>query len=471
MRVPLATYRLQFGPGFGFRDAERIVPYLAELGISDIYASPIFRARSGSPHGYDVADHSRLNPDLGSEKDFDSLLRSVKEHGMGWLQDIVPNHMSYSHENEALMDVLENGDESKYLQFFDVDWEHPIMDGRLLAPFLGEHYGTALEKGEIALEFGEGGLAVRYHDLRLPLRTKSLIELLGRLGEVNSALSGLVKDAEDMGKDLFNRALWELYCRDSSVQKLVDSAVNELNGSAGVPESFDSLDTLLSEQRFLLSFWKTSSEEINYRRFFAVNELICLQAERKEVFEHVHSLIFDLVERGVTGLRIDHIDGLKEPENYLSRLFERLGEVYLVVEKILQPEEELSAAWPVQGTTGYDFLNCINGVLCQKDHSGDFEEIYSDFTELKLPYGETIYKKKKMIAERYMNGDVDNLIRLLRRVSDGDRRGRDMAFSRLRRALVEFLALFPVYRTYSRAGFLGQADEAIIADTLKKLEI
>jgi len=223
------------------------------------------------------------------------------------------NHMSYSHENEALMDVLENGDESKYSQFFDVDWEHPIMDGRLLAPFLGEHYGAALEKGEIALEFGEGGLAVRYHDLRLPLRTKSLIELLGRLGEVNSALSGLVKDAEDMGKDLFNRALWELYCRDSSVQKLVDSAVNELNGSAGVPESFDSLDTLLSEQRFLLSFWKTSSEEINYRRFFAVNELICLQAERKEVFEHVHSLIFDLVERGVTGLRIDHIDGLKSP--------------------------------------------------------------------------------------------------------------------------------------------------------------
>ncbi len=465
MRIPIATYRLQFTAAFGFAQALEILSYLADLGISDIYASPIFKARKGSRHGYDVADQNQTNPELGMKVDFQNLLGAVKDRGLGWVQDIVPNHMAYSQENALLWDVLKNGDSSRYFNFFDIFWDHPCGDlsGRLLAPFLGKMYSDALESGEIKLEMAPEGLCARYYDLKLPLKHESMQEILsGALTKVGSGrIAGL-------GRDDLKRGLWEKYSRDEEFQELFDSALGEINGIPGKPESFDALDRILSDQRFKLSFWRVASQEINYRRFFTINEIIALQSDLEEVFDHTHAFILDLAARGdVTGLRIDHIDGLKDPAAYLRKLRERAVDRYIVVEKILSREERLPP-WPIQGTTGYDFLNILGGVLVNRASGGDFERIYSGFTGLTTPYGETVYQKKKAVLDKEMGGDVENLSFLLKRISAWDRRGRDITHTGLKNALAEIMALFPVYRTYGSPEGFRPEDRSILTDVIKR---
>ncbi len=465
MRVPIATYRLQFNAAFGFAQALEILSYLADLGISDIYASPIFKARKGSLHGYDVVDQTQINPELGMKVDFKNLMEAVKERGLGWVQDIVPNHMAYSQENALLWDVLENGENSRYFNFFDIFWDHPCGDlrGRLLAPFLGKMYSEALEGGEIKLEMAPEGLGARYYDLKLPLKPESMQKILS--GDTTKVGSG--RGAGQDGDDL-KRGLWEKYSRDEEFQELFDSALGEINGIPGKPESFDALDKILSDQRFKLSFWRVASQEINYRRFFTINEIIALRSDLEEVFDHTHALILDLAARGdVTGLRIDHIDGLKDPAAYLRKLRERAGDRYIIVEKILSREERLPS-WPVQGTTGYDFLNLLGGVLVNRESGGDFERIYSGFTGLTMPYGETVYKKKKAVLEKEMEGDAENLSFLLKRVSAGDRHGRDITHIGLKSALAEIMALFPVYRTYGSPEGLRPEDRSTLTDVIKR---
>ena len=493
-RIPNATYRLQFNPSFGFKEAREIVEYLYELGISDIYASPIFKARKGSLHGYDVVDPNKLNPELGTVEDFEELIKELKNRRIGWIQDIVPNHMSYSGENEILMDVLENGKDSLYLKFFDIEWNHPHegIRGRLLAPFLGRLYGESLEDGEIQLRYDENGFAVNYYDLKFPIKLESYLSIFThrlntlkkRLGEDHPdfiKLLGIFYSVKNLPASRENiterynqikftkRMLWELYTKNHEIKRLIDENIKIFNGEKGNPESFNLLDSSLSEQNFRLSFWKVATEEINYRRFFNINELISLRIEDEAVFNHTHSLIFKLIEEGkFTGLRIDHIDGLYDPTNYLKKLREKLGEIYIVVEKILDLEEELPYFWPVHGTTGYEFMNYLNGIFCNKRNEKAFDKMYSSFTGSTIPYEDLVAEKKRLIIGKHMAGDIDNLAHLMKKISSRYRHGSDITLYALKRALVEVMALFPVYRTYVSEDIFSEADQSYIKEAVRK---
>lgn len=480
MRLPVSTYRLQFNSSFGFTDALEIVPYLAELGISDIYASPIFKAKPGSLHGYDIIDQNVLNPELGALEDFNELIKELKARGMGWLQDIVPNHMSYSYDNRLLSDILERGNRSNYCQFFDIEWDHPWegLKGRLLAPFLGDLYGNILDQGEIKLSYDQSGFSADYYGVRMPLSLDSYAIILSLglekleklLGESNpdiAEIKAVILEANggEANHGLKSR-LWGLYSRSSDIKRFVDQNIGSFNGEKGDPDSFNPLDDLLSIQRFKLSFWKVASDDINYRRFFIVNDLICLKTERPVVFDYVHSLIFDLLKKGdITGLRIDHIDGLHDPAAYIKKIKEKAEGVYLVAEKILLPGEVPPPDWHIQGTTGYDFLNAVNGVLCDKNNKEELEKIYSGFTGLDQTYDNVVHEKKRLIANRHMSGEVDNLARLFKNAIGRDRYGEDITFTGIKKALTELLVHFPVYRTYIGPQVFRESDHAILSKT------
>jgi (1->4)-alpha-D-glucan 1-alpha-D-glucosylmutase len=493
-RIPLSSYRIQFNPAFGFNKAQEILEYLSNLGISTLYASPIFRAVKGSAHGYDVVDPNQLNPELGTREDFEALIEQVKRHGMEWIQDIVPNHMAVNYDNEMLMDVLENGRNSQYIHIFDINWNHPYesIKGKLLAPFLGGFYGETLEKGEICLSYDEFGLAVHYYNWRFSLKIESyatvfthnlnvLQRKLGRKHPDFIKFLGILyvlktlPSKEDGLRERYDQIkfakgmLWELYTTNEEIRQFIDGNIEAFNGVKGNLQSFNLLDSLLSEQFFRLSFWKVATQEINYRRFFNVNGLISLRMEDDEVFEHLHALILKLIADGkVSGLRIDHIDGLYAPTNYLKKLRDKMGDSYLVVEKILESEEELPSFWPVEGTTGYDFMNHVNGLFCKRKNEKAFDRIYSGFTGFRTPYEEIIYEKRKLIIEKHMTGDVDNLVLLMKSVSSRDRHGNDITFHGLNEAIVEVLALFPVYRTYIDDSTFSKRDDSIIKQTIWK---
>jgi (1->4)-alpha-D-glucan 1-alpha-D-glucosylmutase len=447
MRIPAATYRIQFSPAFGFKQAKEILPYLNALGVSDVYASPIFKARKGSPHGYDVVDLNLLNPDLGTESDFEELIAELKQYGMGWIQDFVPNHMAFDGENSMLMDVLENGRNSEFFGFFDIEWTHFYegLSERLLAPFLGRHYSEALGAGEIVLKYDNNGFQVRYYSLTLPLKIESYLRIVTyRLNDLRSALGDdhpdLIKFQgilyslknlpvsidERLGRygqiQFIKRMLWELYNTNSDIRQFISSNIDTFNTEKESDGSPVLLDSLLSEQLFRLSFWKVATEELNYRRFFNINGLISLRVEDASVFNGTHSLILNLVkDRKISGLRIDHIDGLYDPTEYLKRLREKAGDVYLVVEKILGADENLPHLWAVQGTTGYDFLNCVNGIFCDENNGRAFNRLYYSFTGCKTSYDVILYEKKKLVIEKDMTGDVDNIAHLLKRISGKNR--------------------------------------------------
>lgn len=493
IRIPTATYRIQFNPSFGFRAAEQIVPYLAELGISDLYASPIFKARKGSLHGYDVVDPNEINPELGTRGDLESLSEALNRHQMGWIQDIVPNHMAFCYENSMLMDVLENGEDSPYFHFFDIDWDHPdtTIKGRLLAPFLGRFYGTALEEGEIRLIYDSDGLGVCYYDLRFPLRidsyaqvfTHNLPHLKAQMGEDHPdfiqflgmlhVLKTLSSDGEPEERrahvKFIKRALWEFYCKHTNIKLFVDSNLRTFNGIRGEARSFNLLDDLLGQQLFRLSFWKVGAEELDYRRFFNINGLISLRVEDEDVFNHTHQLVMELFDKGIlSGLRIDHVDGLYDPATYLQRLRERIPNAYMVVEKILDADETLPGYWSVQGTTGYDFINYVNGLFCDHINAQVFSNIYSSLTGSKKPYKELLQETRRLIIRADMAGDVANLAYRVRNISGRDRHGRDITLYALRRALTEVLAVFPVYRTYVNQAVVSNTDMQYIRQALER---
>jgi len=351
MDIPRATYRLQFNRAFRFSDAEALAPYLADLGISHVYASPLFRARKDSPHGYDIVDPNEINPELGTQADFEALAATLKSQGIGWIQDIVPNHMAYDGDNPYLADVLEKGRYSRFAEVFDIDWESGgrSLRGRLLAPFLGRPYAECLEKGEMRIRLGASGLFVEAGGLHFPVSPKSYAAILGAVPGRLAAIAASFKHSGDsLTDDEFTRLkleFWGLYEAGGAERQLIDARLEELNGSPGHPGSFAALDAVLSGQFYRLAHWRLSAEEINYRRFFDVSELIGVRVEDGDVFRLTHALIFRLVERGlIGGLRVDHIDGLFDPTAYLRQLRRRLPGLYLIVEKILDAGEELHAA-------------------------------------------------------------------------------------------------------------------------------
>ncbi|XGV98254.1 MAG: malto-oligosyltrehalose synthase [Leptolyngbya sp. BL-A-14] len=491
MRIPLSTYRIQFRKEYDFAAAKAIVPYLASLGVSDLYASPIFKARAGSSHGYDVVDPTQLNPELGSQEDFEALAIAIQQEQMGWLQDIVPNHMAYDSQNSWLMDVLENGPDSDSFDYFDIDWNHLYEDirERVLAPLLGDFYGNCLERGEIQLAYDESGLTVNYFSLRLPVRIESYVRFITHnLGHLAKSLGRrhpdfvkllgilyLIKNipAEAKGRERYDQIsfvkglLWELYEQNDDVKEFFSANVQSFNGEPGKPESFNLLDNLLGEQFYRLSFWKVGAEEINYRRFFTVNELISVKVEEIKVFHKTHSLIAQLVEdKKFTGLRIDHIDGLYHPVEYLNRLREKVGDVYITVEKILESSEALPDDWQVEGTSGYESLDYINGLFCDTSNEGAFDQFYTTFTGVTATYDRLAAEKKGLIIEKNLAGDVENLVQRLKRIAGQTRYGGDFTAYGLKRALSEILALFPVYRTYIASDSVSETDRHVIQEAI-----
>lgn len=495
MRIPLATYRLQFTPVFTFLDAQSILEYLSELGITDIYASPIFKPSKGSHHGYDMVDPTQINPQLGGEGAFDRLLREVKRKDMGWIQDIVPNHMAFDSENRLLMDIFENGSMSKYYQFFDIQWDHPYenLKGKMLVPFLGDFYGRCLENGEIQLSYDQEGLNVRYYDWRWPLKMETYLKILAhdlmslenKIPRENPDYIKFLEMIQNLGKladfrdpnerygqgALLKLQLWQLYSSNPAIKEYIDAVIAKFNGSKGNPRSFDALDGLLSEQLFRLSFWKVGNEELNYRRFFTINGLASLQIEKKEVFEYIHAFIFRLISEGkITGLRVDHIDGLYDPYLYLRQIREQYRSLYIVVEKVLDFYEEFPAFFPVAGTTGYDFLNIVNEVFVEKRHQKAFTRAYMAWTGNQASYRELVVEKKRLFMGRYMAGDIDNLAHLLKRILSLNRHGKDMTMYALRRAIVEIMAQFPVYRCYMSEHNVSEADKIHIKEAVTRAQ-
>jgi (1->4)-alpha-D-glucan 1-alpha-D-glucosylmutase len=493
MRIPVSSYRIQLNPRFGFDSLRRIVPYLSDLGISHVYVSPVFKAVKGSVHGYDIVDSNELNPELGPLDDFEDLIDELKCHKMGWLQDIVPNHAAYDTENKILADVLKNGARSRYFKFFDIEWDHYSegLKGKILAPFLSEFYSEALEKGEIRLKYAEGDIAFDYHDFVFPLRPESYAELfeydINRLkdqidpnhpdyvrflGALHFLKNLSPEKQPDNRYDRFNHVkmiIWELYLKNRRIKNFIEENIIFFNGKKGLPGTFNPLDKLLSGQLYRLSFWKVAREEINYRRFFSINNLISIKVEEESVLNYTHDLIYRFVrEDRFSCLRVDHIDGLADPLSYLKRIREKTGDIYIAVEKILDAEEKLPSSWPVQGTTGYDFMNYVNGVFCDKRNAGALTKIYNKFTGQGVSYEELLYEKKRLILGRHMAGDIDNLAQYIKSISLKDRYGRDITLYSLKRALVEVMASFSVYRTYINHEGFTETDRFYIEEAVMK---
>ncbi len=485
-RIPLATYRFQFNRHFTLRDATALVPYLDALGISDIYASPFLAARPGSLHGYDVVDPTRLNPEVGTDEDLDALSAALSARGMGLLMDVVPNHMCiFSSENRYWQDVLENARSSPSARLFDIDWYPPKAElaDKVLLPVLGDQYGRALEEQQISVEHDGGAFHCRYFDTRLPLGPRTIRPILEpivadlrRRGpddapdllELESILTAVkhLPSRSELGdeqirerqreKEIVKRRIAALVSSSADVAAALERALAALNGRRGDPHSFDALEALLADQAYRLSFWGVAAEEINYRRFFDINDLAAIRVEEPSVRELIHSKAFELLRAGkVTGLRIDHVDGLLDPAAYLDdlRRASDLPPFYLVVEKILIGDEELPADWPVEGTTGYEFLNQIDALYVDAEGARAIGRSYA--RAAGTPPGVTddlLHRTKKLILDGSLPSELYMLARRLDRISEQHRWSRDFTLNSLHAALGEVIASFPVYRTYVRPG-------------------
>lgn len=502
--IPTATYRLQFNRSFTFRDAAALVPYLASLGISHCYASPYLRARPGSTHGYDIVDHKCFNPEISSAEDYELFVKALRTHGMGQILDIVPNHMGVmGSDNAWWLDVLENGEASEYAEFFDIDW-NPIKDelrGKVLIPILEDQYGNVLEHRELKLTFDveHGEFSILYFQHRFPidpseyprilgLRSEGLQAAIGNthhdfleLQSISTAFSHLPKRSASLApdkraerkqeKEVQKRRLATLFGRSDEVKDFLDNNVETLNGKLDDPRSFDDLHELIKAQAFRLAQWRVAADDINYRRFFDVNDLAALRMENPEVFEKTHRLILELVaQQKVNGLRIDHPDGLYDPREYLLRLRDECAvkakqdlHSYIVVEKILTGDERLRKDWPVEGTTGYEVATLINGLFVDPAAASRMERIYRAFTGRREEYPDLVYTCKKLILKVALASELSVLANLLSRIALANRRTCDFTLNALRSALAEIIASFPVYRTYVSDGDVSEEDRKLVA--------
>jgi (1->4)-alpha-D-glucan 1-alpha-D-glucosylmutase len=541
-RFPEATYRLQFHAGFTFRDAAQIVPYLHELGISHCYASPYLKARPGSRHGYDITNHQVLNSEIGTEEDYDAFVGALHAHDMGQILDTVPNHMGIvGNENEWWNDILENGPASPYAGFFDIGWHsspRPELQGKILIPILGDPYGKVLEAQQLRLVYADGAFFLYYFEHRFPIapcsyelilsqRVEELEQALGaespdllEFQSIRTAIRHLPGPSEtepakvaerNREKEVIKRRLATLTQNSDPVRAFIEQNVALFNGQAGDVASFALLDELLNAQPYRLSFWRVASDEINYRRFFDINELAALSMEREEVFAATHVLILQLVcSQKVNGLRIDHPDGLYDPKQYLQRLqqsyvvacaralfdsrpeyhgrewsevegplMEAVGSgqwavgsdcgqptacwpLYVVVEKILGANEPLREDWPTYGTSGYDFLNGLNGLFVEAANAQAFTRLYHGWILDETPFAEVLYRSKFLSLQIAMSSELHMLAYQLDRLAQKNRYSRDFTLHSLRHALREIIACFPVYRSYITDDDMTEADRRYI---------
>jgi len=413
--IPGSTYRIQFHGGFRFAHALAILPYLHDLGITHLYASPIFKSGEQSTHGYDVCNYGEIDPKLGGAEAFQQLTASMRDLGMGILLDIVPNHMRADSCNEWWRNLLENGSSSPFAAFFDIDWDSdlPNVGRKVLLPILGAMYEEVLESGQIRLVVSEGGIWVAYGSHRFPTSAYSyrevLKETLHHLGAdtpesllIRRLLADPVSVVPSKEVDILKTNLNHLSASEPFNEAL-GKALAVLNGQPGIPESFDRLDAILQHQHYRLSWWRIGPEQIDYRRFFDITELVCINSQRQDVFAASHRLLYSLIEgKLVHGVRVDHPDGLWDPKHYLERLNELWPNQadaspyapYIVVEKILSGREELPRSWPVAGTTGYEFLNQVNGIFVNSAAKDSITEIYKWFTDKRKEFGKLLYESR-----------------------------------------------------------------------------
>lgn len=451
----IATYRLQFTPSFGFTAARQILPYLRHLGISHVYASPIARATPGSLHGYDVCDPREVNPDLGTFDDLIALLQDVRAQGMGWIQDVVPNHMAMSLHNPFLRDVLIFGRRSRWSFLFDIDWELPDFTGRLLLPVLGESYARLLETGAFRFTWEDGGPVFAYGDRRFPLAPGSIVPLLERAGasaDLCATLLAAQREEDPDQRAIFlcaaaHRPAAELAFVASQLESITDPVV---------------IDQVLQEQPWQLAWWRTGREVVGYRRFFAVDTLIAVRNEDERAFPLVHALAFELHDRGLlSGVRVDHIDGLRDPRAYLERLRARLPDSWILVEKILGHAEPLPS-WPVDGTTGYEVVNALTGLCCNPRAESQLTAIHQRLVGVPCDPGALAASLRRDIDRLGLGGDLERAVTALRATAAHTPLARDFGRRALREALAALLAAFPVYRTYIDARGGGVHDRQVL---------
>ena len=506
--IPRATYRLQFHQDFTFADATKLVPYLAALGVSHLYASPYLKARAGSVHGYDIVDHNALNPEIGTTAEFEALIEALHAHGLRQMLDIVPNHMGVMDAGNAWwLDVLEHGRASRYAEYFDIDWE-PLSEelrGKVLIPVLGDQYGAVLEKGELKVIFdaAAGAFSLSYYQHRFPLDPHEYRLVFGSLDadhappEAAAALASLLdafaqlpvgdESAPEIRETRAQRAadlkreLAALCLRLPAIAELIAQHVARINGGS---ENFQRLHDLIKAQSFRLAYWHVAADDINYRRFFDINDLAALRMERGAVFDDTHRLVLRLVAEGkVDALRIDHPDGLYDPAAYFAGLQSavariRGGEppaapavnedrrtlpIYLVIEKILAEHERLPSGWRVHGTSGYRFTNVLNGLFVDGDAETKFDRIYHSFIGHALYFDDLLREAKIAVMNNALSSELNVLATMLNRVAKADRHTCDFTLNSLRQALIDVVACFPVYRTYITDAGASEEDRRDVA--------
>lgn len=499
-RIPLATYRLQLHADFNFAQVAKHLLFFRRLGISDLYFSPIFQAAPGSLHGYDVSDYRKISPELGGGEGFFRLTDQLREQGMSVVLDFVPNHMGIQGPfNAWWRDVLECGPQSPFASYFDIHWNSAREQGppRVLVPILEAHYGQVLEEGKLSLLYQTGAFFIGYGDTRFPVNPDTYPLILGKLVQNNRVPAPARNQLEELidafgnlplpdgeteparaasralAVDHLKRRLAELGETVPTYKTVLDERLAQLNGQAGKPRSFDELDRIIERQHYRLARWKAGVHEINYRRFFAVDSLVGLRMENPQVFHESHLLLRHLVrERRVSGLRVDHIDGLWDPQEYLERLQSLSGDegntekkpLYVLVEKILEAHEELPAKWMTHGTTGYEFISQVAGIFLDPANEARFTAFYRKYTGETADYADVVYTKKRLILDEMFANAVTNFGTDLADLVVHDRRTRDLTRHELITAVREIIASFQVYRTYRRDGVLGESDRKVVEE-------
>ncbi|GAB3036245.1 malto-oligosyltrehalose synthase [Spirosoma pulveris] len=470
MKNPVSTYRIQFHKDFTFRDFEQIIPYLDQLGVRTLYASPIFEAVPGSLHGYDSVNPQRINPEIGTEAELQAISQQLSQRGMSWIQDIVPNHMAFNPHNLWLMDVLEKGQLSPYATFFDIDWQSPVHQGRLMVPFLGSPLDEVIDRNELTVDYREGKFVITYFDTSYPLNLRAYTTIL-KAGNANpdksvqQLLGRIVKSASAKNPDQYTRqsdecvlALAELMTEKDG-QVYIQNCLKTVNGTPSC------IREITNQQAYRLCYHGETDQQINYRRFFTVNALICLNIQDPAVFDAVHQLPKALLDAGVFhGLRVDHIDGLQDPKRYLQRLRQLAGpEAYIIVEKILQNEEELPADWPVQGATGYAYLSMVNNLFTRTESEASFTRFYHALLGEKMAVRTELHDKKAYILYQHMNGELDNLYGLFQNLNLLDKSElASLLEDSLKTAIGEFLIQCPVYRYYGNQMPLSEEETTAV---------
>ncbi len=488
MSTPRATVRLQFHETFTLEDAIPLVDYFAELGISHIYASPLTRARAGSTHGYDTIDYSQISPELGGEAALRRLVQRLRAADMGLILDIVPNHMSTSFTNPWWWDVLEWGRNSRYAGYFDIDWDDadPRLRGKLLAPFLGRPYGEELKAGNLQLHFNSsrGSFEISYFDIRFPLAPLSYTNILAaapqsaRMLALTRVFGALEENSEPHHREAACNVLRQA-AQTSETSAALQAAVQAHDPK--YPQGRDRLHRLLERQHYRLTWWRNAAEEINWRRFFEISDLVGLRMEDQAVFDAVHGLVFYLYGEGlIDGVRIDHIDGLADPQKYCLTLRAGLGAVkarraanlqqppYIVVEKILGRQERLAAQWRVDGTTGYDFMNEVGGLLHDERGEAELTRLWLTVSGDHRSFPEVAGEARRLLISRHFAGELEGLSRAVYRIAQLDIATRDWSLPAVRRVMIELLAAFPVYRTYASIGGRSADDQVIFSQAQKQ---